>query len=106
MYVVRRVLRSGKRPGVNIMPAATVLELAVKSFAARATSHGEQANRLVAIHAVVDSFEPPVEPAQAVAVVVIEYRVGAEIDVAGEGLFPAAVGPWTHEQVLACLQLL
>ena len=83
VQIVRRRLRARQRPLLLVAPVAADEDAAFRRLVRIAAAHHIDADRRLAVHAVVDSLQPMVEPAQ-MKRPEIERRVFGELRLAGD----------------------
>src|SRR5215475_3779988 len=82
VQVVVREARARQRPLLLVAPAAAVNESSGTRAASGSAAHHEDPERRLAVQAVVDAAEPPVEPAKMQLVEARERRGAPELHVA------------------------
>src|SRR5436305_6580995 len=95
MYVVWRGHCALQRPFALLAPLSAYKDAAFCSFVGIATSHHKDANRRLAIYAILNSFQPTIEPALLESQK-INRRIRTELSFPGVATRATTVSPRSH----------
>src|SRR5205085_11221465 len=103
MQIPGRRPHARERPGLFVAPVPADKDAALGSLVSITAAHDVDAYRRIVLSAVVNAFEPVVEPAQ-LKFVQVDARVGRERRLSRNRIALMTVNPWADNQFLrTCL---